>query len=130
MVLKSIHNQGFGVLPKYNSESLDNSAIMPYNGTMMNKETNMSALTEYTLEIYKTDRRTKEGRRLVAKQDFDPVTKDYINTVVKAKRNLGFEVDLYETYVTKKNLMGGKEFKERYDTPYFCSPASESYWSM
>lgn len=32
----------------------------------------MSALVEYTLEIYKTDRRTKEGRRLVAKEDFAP----------------------------------------------------------
>ena len=37
----------------------------------------MSALTEYTLEIYKTDKRTKEGKRLIAKQDFAPVTKDY-----------------------------------------------------
>jgi hypothetical protein len=26
--------------------------------------------------------------------------------------------------------MGGAEFKERYDTPYYCSPSSESYWSM
>ena len=90
----------------------------------------MPALKEYTLEIYKTDRRTKEGRRLVAKEDFDPVTKDYIDSVVKAKQNLGFQVEVFETYVTKKNMMGGKEFKERYDTPYFCSPASESYWSM
>ena len=29
----------------------------------------MSALTEYTLEIYKNDKRTKEGKRLVAKQE-------------------------------------------------------------
>ena len=35
-----------------------------------------------------------------------------------------------ETYVTKTNLMGGKEFTERYDTPIYCSPSSESYWSM
>jgi hypothetical protein len=32
--------------------------------------------------------------------------------------------------VKKHNLMGGGEFTERYDTPHFCSPASESYWSM
>jgi hypothetical protein len=32
--------------------------------------------------------------------------------------------------VTRKNLMGGREFREKYDTPYFCSPSSESYWSM
>jgi hypothetical protein len=90
----------------------------------------MSALKEYTLEIYKTDRRTKEGRRLVAKQDFAPVTEDYINAVVNAKIKLGFIVEVFETFVTKTNLIGGKEFQERYDTPHFCSPASESYWSM
>ena len=90
----------------------------------------MSALIEYTLEIYKADKRTKEGRRLVAKQDFAPSTKDYIETVAEAKRKLGFVVYVYETYVTRKNYMGGKEFKERYDTPYFCSPSSESFWSM
>ena len=90
----------------------------------------MSAMTEYTLEIYKSDKRTKEGRRLVAKEDFAPTTEVYINAVADGKRKLGFIVEVYETFVTKKNLMGGKEFKERYDTPYYCSPSSESYWSM
>ena len=90
----------------------------------------MSATKEYTLEIFKIDRRTKEGRRLVAKQEFAPVTKDYIEIVAEQKRNLGFEVKIFETWITKTNMMSGKEFKEKYDTPYFCSPASESYWSM
>jgi hypothetical protein len=90
----------------------------------------MSALTEYTLELYKVDRRTKEGRRLIAVQDFAPSTRDYIETVVEQKRKLGFIVELFETYVTRKNLMGGKEYQERYDTPRYCSPSSESYWSM
>ena len=90
----------------------------------------MSEMTEYTIEIYKSDKRTKEGRRLVAKEDFAPTTKAYINAVADGKRKLGFIVEVFETYVTKKNLIGGKEFKERYDTPYYCSPSSESYWSM
>ena len=90
----------------------------------------MSAMTEYTLEIYKSDKRTKEGRRLVAKEDFAPTTKAAIEAVAQGKRKLGFIVEVYETFVTKKNLMGGKEFQERYDTPYYCSPSSESYWSM
>ena len=90
----------------------------------------MSKLTEYTLELYRADKRTKEGRRLYSKQDFAPVTKDYIDAVADAKRGLGFIVEVFETFVTKQNLIGGREFKERYDTPYFCSPASESYWSM
>ena len=90
----------------------------------------MSTLVEYTLEIYKQDKRTKEGKRLYTKQDFAPCTKDYINAVASAKRKLGFVVEVFETYVTEKNLMTGKTFKERYDTPYFCSPSSESFWSM
>jgi hypothetical protein len=90
----------------------------------------MSALTEYTLEIYKQDKRTKEGKRLVTREDFAPVTKDYIEAVAEGKRRLGFIVQVFETYVTRKNMMSGKEFQERYDRPYFCSPSSESYWSM
>jgi hypothetical protein len=90
----------------------------------------MSKLTAYTLEIFKADRRVKGGRRLVEKRDFDPVTRDYIETVVDRLQTKGITVELHETFVTKTNLMGGKEFTERYDTPYYCSPASESYWSM
>ena len=90
----------------------------------------MGKMVEQTLEIYKADKRTKEGRRLYAKQDLAPVTKDYITVVAEQKRKLGFIVEVFETYVTKKNLIGGREFQERYDTPYYCSPSSESYWSM
>ena len=90
----------------------------------------MSTMSEYTLELYKADRRTKEGRRLVAKQEFAESTKDYIEVVAEQKRRLGFIVEVHETWVTRKNLMGGREFREKYDTPYFCSPSSESYWSM
>jgi hypothetical protein len=32
--------------------------------------------------------------------------------------------------VTRRNLMSGLEFQEAEDTPGFCSPASEAYWSM
>ena len=42
----------------------------------------------------------------------------------------GFVVNVFETFVTKTNMMSGYEYKERYDTPSFCSPSSESFWSM
>ena len=32
--------------------------------------------------------------------------------------------------VVRKNLMTGQEFEEDVNTPYFCSPSSESFWSM
>jgi hypothetical protein len=63
------------------------------------------------------------------KQDFGTVSKDYINAVADSKRKLGFIVEVFETFVTKQNLMNGREFQERYDTPYYCSPSSETYWS-
>ena len=90
----------------------------------------MSKMIEYTLEVYKTDRRKTNGRRLVDTIDFAPSTKDYIETVVLAKQNAGFVVEVFETYVTRKNAMTGVEYQERYDTPYYCSPSSESFWSM
>ena len=90
----------------------------------------MSKLTAYTLEFYKADRRVKEGTRLVEKRDFDPVTRDYIDTVIERLQTKGITIKLYETFVTRTNLIGGKEYQERYDTPRFCSPSSESYWSM
>jgi len=40
----------------------------------------------------------------------------------------------FETKVVKMvertNLLSGKKFMERSDTPYYCSPSSETYWSM
>jgi hypothetical protein len=95
-----------------------------------NKEQKMSKLTAYTIEIYKADRRIKAGRRLVEKKDFCPVTLDYIQTVVADKTAQGYQVQVHETFVTRTNLMGGAEYQERYDTPRFCSPSSEAYWSM
>jgi hypothetical protein len=90
----------------------------------------MSKLTAYTVEVYKADRRIKAGRRLVEKRDFEPVTQDYINSVVEVLKFRGFIAEVHETFVTRTNLMGGKEYQERYDTPRFCSPSSEAYWSM
>lgn len=84
----------------------------------------------YTVEIYKADRRVKGGRRFVRKVDLTPVSEEYAQLVAEQQRRLGFDVDLYETYVTKKNLMTGEEYQERYDTPWSCSPSTESYWSM
>ena len=42
----------------------------------------------------------------------------------------GYIVKVHDTYVTRVNIMSGTEYQERYDTPYFCSPSSDTYWSM
>lgn len=38
--------------------------------------------------------------------------------------------DHIEAIVPRKNLMSGKTFFERINTPHYCSPSSETYWSM
>ncbi len=98
----------------------------------------MSKLTEYTFEIYKKDNRikrderygrNKKGLRFVEVKDFAPVTRDYIETLADDFRKEGLVVYVYETFVSRKNMMSGKEYLERYDTPYYCSPSSETFWS-
>lgn len=34
------------------------------------------------------------------------------------------------TMVERVNHLTGEKFMEAVDTPYYCSPSSESYWSM
>jgi hypothetical protein len=86
----------------------------------------------FTVEIYKTDKRTKAGERLVSKTDYDTDNRSMLEHTVKhsTRPSKGERYEIHETFVTRKNMMGGAEFKERYDTPYYCSPSSESYWSM
>ena len=84
----------------------------------------------YTVEIYKTDKRKKSGERLIAKNDYATDNRSTLEKSVKDHLGKSERYEIHETFVTKTSLMGGKEFQERYDTPYYCSPSSESYWSM
>jgi hypothetical protein len=86
----------------------------------------------YTVEIYKKDKRYKGGERLESKIDYATDNLSMLeHTVKNTYRQLhGFRYEIHETYVTRTNLMGGAEYKERYDTPRYCSPSSEAYWSM
>jgi len=90
-------------------------------------------MTTYTFEIYKTDRRLKEGRKMVRAVDMD-LEPRILDRMLESYRksfpkNKGFDVKVQETYTTKKTIFG-KEYQERYDTPMCCSPASERFWTM
>jgi hypothetical protein len=87
---------------------------------------------EYTVEVYKKDARKKTGERLVGKFDHALGSRQELQHLYETSylARDGYRFEIHETYVTKTNLMGGAEFQERYDTPHYCSPASESYWSM
>ena len=98
----------------------------------------MSKLNHFSIEVYKADKRIKQdarhgrdkkGLRFVDVTHYAPSTKAYIDTVAKHLIKDGFVVQVFETWVIKKNMMTGQEYAERYDTPNFCSPSSESFWS-
>lgn len=84
-----------------------------------------------TVEVYKRDRRARSGERLVHKADHtraDQAELKHLYETTWFARD-GYRFEIHETYRVRKNIMTGAEFLERYDTPYSCSPASESYWS-
>lgn len=93
----------------------------------------------YTVTVHKQDRRVKDGLRFKGKFDVEATSpgdaerqaqlivwqgsycKDYTG---------GYVYTVNETFVTRKNLLSGQEYQERFDTPHYCSPSSETYWSM
>jgi hypothetical protein len=83
---------------------------------------------DYTVEVYKLDKRYKDGMKLSYKQDYTDMALDVIEKI--HPRGPGRIVMIHETWVLRKNMITDCWFRERYDTPYFCSPSSESYWSM
>lgn len=86
----------------------------------------------YTVEIYKKDKRVKTGERLFSKTDYATDNLSMLEHTVKHtyRASAGFRYVIHETMVTRVNMMGGAEYQERYDTPRYCSPSSEAYWSM
>jgi hypothetical protein len=85
----------------------------------------------YTVEVYKQDRRTKQGERMVRKTDHSTGDRASLEHVYKHTYfpSQGYRFEIHETYVVRKNMMSGQEYQERYDTPWFASPSSETYWS-
>ena len=106
--------------------------------------TQINNITPVTLEVYKKDKRIKSrsesvrwgknkpGLRFVEKVDYTEKPKTQVRIIgeMKYPADKGYVVEVYDTYITRVNMMSGKEYQERYDLPYYCSPSSESYWSM
>jgi hypothetical protein len=86
----------------------------------------------YTVEVYKKDKRVKIGERLVRKTDHSSHDRNLLEHLYKTTYfpSEGYRFEIHETMVTRTNMMGGAEYQERYDTPRYCSPSSEAYWSM
>ena len=86
----------------------------------------------YTVIVYKADKRTKSGERQVLYKDYDTDNLSMLEHTVKHtwRASAGFRYEIHQTMVKRTNLMGGAEYEERFDTPRYCSPSSEAYWSM
>jgi len=53
------------------------------------------------------------------------------NTLIKAEYAITETNEFYnniEKIVTRQSMMGSKDFQERVNTPFACSPRSETYW--
>lgn len=90
-------------------------------------------LKDWTLEVWKLDRRRKEGRFLERTYDYKNTHEGWMHEEL---RDLGglypahkYHLKFVPTWVERVNAMTGEKFLERYDTPWTCSPASETYWS-
>jgi hypothetical protein len=90
---------------------------------------------DYTMYIYRVDRRCKTGERLVS----TTVWRNRNETEMKREvRELQFQlypatkfrIMWVPSMKTVKNLMTGKDVQIPEDTPWCCNPASETYWSM
>ena len=91
----------------------------------------------YTVEVRKQDKRVKGGLRFKGKFDVEATSpadaERQAQLIVWGEDGAfksGYVYTVHETMITRKNLITGKEFQERYDRPHYCSPSSETYWSM
>jgi hypothetical protein len=89
---------------------------------------------DYTLYIYKADRRTKSGERSILTRVFTNQTEAEMQNLVAGLYNkfspVQYRMEFFPTKVTVKNLMTGTNVEIDRDTPWCCNPASETYWSM
>jgi len=99
---------------------------------------------EYTLRIYKTDKRltkvskygsrNKVGQRCVGSYQFQGRDEAGMEREVRELKHLypapAYSFEYFPTYKTVKSLMTGAEVQIETETPRCCDPSSEAYWSM
>jgi hypothetical protein len=89
----------------------------------------------YVLDIFKADKRTKTGTRLVGTYEFDRRDDAAMEREVRAlyptyRKRDGYSFRYSPKFKTVKSLMTGANVQIAADTPWCCNPASETYWSM
>lgn len=91
---------------------------------------------DWTMYIWKLDRRTKRGERLFSTTvwtDRDAAAMDrevqelFLTGLYTVDQ---FRVEVVPSMKTVRNLITGAAVEIPHDTPRSCDPSSELYWSM
>jgi len=90
---------------------------------------------DYTMYIYKRDRRCKSGERLVSTTVWTGRTEEGMRRECNGIYDIypatkGWRFEYVPTMKTVTNLMSGAQIQIPHDTPRACDPSSELYWSM
>jgi hypothetical protein len=91
-------------------------------------------LQNYTMYIYRADRRCKTGERLVSTtvwrdRDAASMRRECTELYDLYPATKGWRFECHPTTITVKSLMTGEDVEIDRDTPWCCNPASETYWS-
>ena len=90
---------------------------------------------DYTMYIYKADKRCKTGERLFSttvwtNRDDNGMRREVAELFDLYNPDKGWRFEWFPTMKTVRNLMSGVEISIPHDTPRACDPSSELYWSM
>jgi hypothetical protein len=93
--------------------------------------------TDWTVAVYKRDRRTKAGERFVARYPFSGMDRAAVERELREltaqlyREADGWRFDVQERWATVRNLMTGAEVQiPAEDRGGACDPSMERYWSM
>jgi len=90
---------------------------------------------DHTVYIYRADRRTKSGQRLVSttvwrNRDEAEMRREVRELAYELwTQSQGYRIVFFPTMKTVRNLMSGEEIEIPHDTLRSCDPSSELYWS-
>lgn len=92
-------------------------------------------MLNYTLHVYKQDRRRRSGERLVSTQVFEGVSSSWmaeeVSYLYRTKYTKDYRLDWNPTYAYVKNLQSGNTVEIPWeDQGTHMDPSQERYWSM
>lgn len=90
---------------------------------------------DYTVYIYKLDRRYKSGERIHntsvwSNRDEAEMHREVRELQYQKYPTSKFRIEFFPTMKTVKNLMTGQYIQIAQNTPRSCDPSSEQFWSM